>query len=82
MSRRIGFIGIIVHHRYKNAETVNTLLSQYGEIILSRTGLPRVREETNVITLVVEASTDEIGEITGKLGQIEGVTVKSALAKE
>jgi hypothetical protein len=31
---------------------------------------------------VVDATSDEIGALTGKLGMIEGVSVKSALAKE
>jgi len=31
--------------------------------------------------VVVDATTDEIGEMTGQLGMIESVSVRSALAK-
>jgi putative iron-only hydrogenase system regulator len=60
---------------------VNDLLTQYGNIIAGRMGLPHHQRDINIITLIVDATTDEIGALTGKLGMIEGVTVKSTLAK-
>ncbi len=81
MKRRIGFVGIILEQR-QNAEEVNHLLSNYAAIICARIGLPRQDREAAVITLVVEATTDELGALTGKLGRIPGVSVKSALAKK
>ena len=81
MRRRIGFVGIILEQR-ENAERVNHVLSEYAGLILARMGLPRLERGTPVITLVVEATTDELGALTGRLGRIEGVLVKSALAKE
>lgn len=80
MEKRIGFIGIILEQR-SQAEAVNHLLSEYAEIIQARMGLPRLERGTAVITLVVEATTDQVGALTGKLGRIEGVVVKSGLAR-
>lgn len=81
MEVRLGFVGIIIEDRDRSAAEVNDILSRFGEIILARTGLPRARPDVSVITLVVEATTDQVGKLTGTLGQIPGVTVKSGLAK-
>jgi putative iron-only hydrogenase system regulator len=80
--KRIGFVGIIIEDREKCAGVVNTVLSEYSELILARTGLPHIKESTSVITLVIDATTDELGKLTGKLGNIPGVSVKSGLAKK
>ena len=81
MDRRIGFVGIILEKR-EGAEEVNRVLSVHADLILARVGLPRREKGLSVITLVVEATTDELGALTGSLGKIAGVSVKSALAKE
>jgi len=81
MERRIGFVGLILERR-EAVETVNHVLSEHGELILARVGLPRRDKGVSVITLVVEATTDELGMLTGKLGAIPGVSVKSALSKQ
>ncbi|MBP5319433.1 MAG: iron-only hydrogenase system regulator [Kiritimatiellae bacterium] len=80
MERRTGFVGILVEDR-ACAEEVNHVLAEHAELILARLGLPRRESGTPVITLVVEATTDEMGILTGRLGSINGVSVKSALAK-
>ncbi len=80
--KRLGFVGIIVDDREKCAGIVNEILSQHAELILARTGLPRVKGNTSVITLVIDATTDELGVLTGKLGSVPGISVKSGLAKK
>jgi putative iron-only hydrogenase system regulator len=79
--RRLGFVGIIVGNRLKAAAAVNTVLSEFGDLIVARVGLPYAKKNCCVITLIVDATTDEVGGLTGKLGLIEGVSVKSALSK-
>ena len=79
--KRLGFVGIIIDDREKCAGIVNEILSHYADLILARTGLPRAKGNTSVITLVINATTDEIGELTGKLGSVPGITVKSGLSK-
>lgn len=79
--KRLGFVGIIIEERKMCSGVVNDVLSQFSELIIARTGLPNIKGNTSVITLVIDATTDELGEITGKLGNIPGVSVKSGLAK-
>ena len=81
MQRRLGFVGLIIEDREKNAVAVNTLLSEFGEIILARTGVPCPKRNCSAITLVVDADTDQLGALTGRLGRIPGVSVKSMLSK-
>lgn len=50
-------------------------------MVIGRMGIPYHERDLNIVTLIVDASTDEIGALTGKLGQIPDVTVKSTLAK-
>ena len=81
MEKRLGFIGIVLSDRKRAAEAVNKILSEFGETIIARMGVPYPARQLNVITLVVDATTDQFGSFTGKLGALAGVTVKSALTR-
>jgi putative iron-only hydrogenase system regulator len=82
MQKRLGFVGILVHNRKKTAPQVNNILTEFGDLIIGRMGIPHVKREHSVIVVIVDASTDELGALTGKLGKIDGVSVKSALSKD
>ncbi|MBI9112781.1 TM1266 family iron-only hydrogenase system putative regulator [Maridesulfovibrio ferrireducens] len=79
MNKRLGIIGITVKNRFKAAPKVNQTLSEHGNIIVGRMGLPFREKDVNVIGIIIEATTDEVGSLTGKLGMLEGVKVKSLL---
>ena len=81
MSKRIGTITIIITDRTAQASLVNAILGDYGDVIIGRMGLPYAPKALHIIALIVHASNDEIGALTGKLGSLEGVEVKSALTK-
>ena len=78
MEERTGFVGIIVERRERSAD-VNRILSQYGDIIRGRIGIPDKNTGTAIIGLIVEGTNDQIGAMTGKIGNLSGITVKSAL---
>lgn len=79
MEKRLGIIGIIIKNRNEAAATVNTILSDHGDMIVGRMGLPFKERGINVIDLIIEATTDEVGALTGKLGMLKDVQVKSLL---
>ena len=82
MERRVGFVGIILENPARDADEVNRVISRHSHMVLARLGLPpREGRSVAVITLVVEATTDELGAFTGALGRIPGLSVKSALRK-
>ncbi|ADQ47223.1 putative transcriptional regulator, CopG family [Caldicellulosiruptor kronotskyensis 2002] len=81
MERRIGVIGIVIENRKEVSDKLNKVLSDHGEIIVGRMGIPYKERGLCVISLIVDGTTDEIGALTGKLGSLPGVKVKSALTK-
>ncbi len=79
MEKRIGIIGVIIQERQSAAPKVNEMLGAFGDLIVGRIGLPYKDKGVNVIGLIVESTTDELGALTGKLGMIQGVRVKSLM---
>ncbi|MEG6584586.1 TM1266 family iron-only hydrogenase system putative regulator [Dendrosporobacter sp. 1207_IL3150] len=79
MSKRIGVIGIVIDNPQETSERVNKIISEYSHLIIGRMGIPRPDEQVGIISLIIEGSTDHVGALTGKLGNLPGVTVKSAL---
>ena len=78
MEKRLGFIGIGVD-RKDSIEEVNRLLTRFGKLIRGRIGVPNHENDSAVIGLITEGTNDEIGALTGKLGNLDGITVKSAM---
>jgi len=77
VEKRIGVVGIVVEDK-ENVSRLNGILSEYADIIIGRMGIPR-RGSVNVIALIVEGSNEEVGALTGKLGSLKGIKVRSAL---
>ncbi len=59
---------------------INSIITEHSSLILGRQGIPLRDRSTSVISLVLEGNTDMIGSLTGKLGRLQGVKVKSVLA--
>jgi putative iron-only hydrogenase system regulator len=81
MDKRIGVIGIVIEDTSQIAE-VNHLLHEYSHIIIGRMGIPYRERGLNVISVIVDGTNDDIGALSGKLGKIKGLSVKSALSKK
>jgi putative iron-only hydrogenase system regulator len=79
---RLGIVAVFVENRLESAPRVNQVLSEYARIIVGRMGIPYRERNLSVIAVIVDGSNDEIGAMTGKLGAIEGVSVKAALRKK
>lgn len=80
--KRFGVVGIVVQNPKQSATAVNKIISEYQEILIGRMGVPKHEENVGLIALIIEGTTDQIGAFTGKLGNLPGVTVKSALTKQ
>ena len=80
MEKRIGTITILIKGK-TSVPVVNALLSEYSSIILARQGLPLHNRNINVISLVIEGTTEIISALTGKIGRLKDVEVKSILTK-
>lgn len=81
-TKRLGVVGVVVENPAKAPE-INHILSQYSEIIIGRMGVPHIPHNDNgvaVISIIVHGTNDAIGAMTGKIGSIKDVQVKSALS--
>ena len=78
---RLGFVGVVVEERHQ-AEAVNRVLSKFGDMIRGRIGIPDHETGSAVIGLIVEGTNDQVGAMTGMLGNLQGVTVRSALTNK
>ncbi len=79
MEKRIGVALIQVENR-ENVQLLNDIISKHSQIIIGRQGLPRGNGQ-NIISLVLEGTTDQISSLTGQLGRLRGIQVKSVLLK-
>ena len=76
---RIGVIGIVIEKDRTSAVAVNEVLSAYGDYIVGRMGVPDKENHVFVISVIVKATNEIVSAITGRLGRIDSVTVKSAV---
>ena len=81
MSKRLGVVGIVVED-LSAAEEVNAVLHEYARLLVGRMGIPHRERGVSVISVIVDGGTDEISALTGRLGRIRHVAVKTALTKE
>ena len=80
MDTRIALIGIIVEDT-DDIEKLNNILHEYGQYIIGRMGIPYRQKNINVISVVIDATNDVISSLSGKLGMIEGINVKTVYSK-
>lgn len=77
---KIALIGIIVHDT-KDTERLNQVLHDYQQYIVGRMGIPYAQKGVNIISIVIDAPENAISSLSGKLGMIKGIRVKSMVAK-
>ncbi len=80
MENRLAVIGIIIEE-IDSAGPVNELLHEHSQYIVGRMGIPYRSREISVITIVLDAPEQVISSLSGKLGMIPGISVKSMFAK-
>lgn len=81
MEKRIAVIGIIVENT-DSVEKLNSLLHEYGEIIVGRMGLPYRERNLSIVSIAVDAPHDLISTLTGKIGKLDGISVKTAYSNK
>ncbi len=81
MEKRLGIVAIVSNNK-SNVVEVNDLISDFSEIVLARQGIPMPHKGISFISIVVEAEMNRINALTGKLGRIEGVEVKTIITKD
>ena len=80
MENRIALIGIILESR-DAVDELNHLLSQYGEYVIGRMGIPYREKGIHVISGALDAPNNVISALSGKLGMLPGVSTKTIYGK-
>lgn len=77
MNSRVAVIGIIVEN-WDSVNELNALLHQYSQYIIGRMGIPYKQRNINIMAIAIDAPQDEISALTGKIGNLNGISVKAA----
>lgn len=79
--KRIAVAAVVIDEQEAVPE-VNQVLHECSDIIIGRMGLPYRERGISLISVALDASPDRISSLTGRLGQIKGVSVKAAISKK
>ena len=77
MQTRVAVMAIIAE-KEGAVEQLNAVLHEYGEHIIGRMGIPYRKKGINIVSIALDAPQDTISALAGKLGNIEGLSVKTA----
>lgn len=77
MDKRVAVISIIVEDS-SSIERLNAVLHEYSEFIIGRMGIPYREKNVSLISIAIDAPQDMTAALSGKIGNIGGVTVKTA----
>jgi putative iron-only hydrogenase system regulator len=80
METRVAVISIIVEEK-EAVETLNAVLSEYGDYIIGRMGLPYREKGINIICIAIDAPQDTISALSGKIGSLPHISSKTAYSK-
>lgn len=80
--KRIATALILVYKNQSGASQVNTVLSNYASVILSRQGLSLPNRSYSLISLILEADANTINSLAGRIGNIDAVQIKISMIKE
>ncbi len=77
METRVAVMGIIVEESTA-VESLNALLHQYADYIIGRMGIPYRKRGVSIVSIAIDAPQDVISALSGKIGKLQGVSVKTA----
>lgn len=65
-----------------SVEALNALLHEYGGYIIGRMGIPYKAKDINIISIALDAPQDTISALSGKIGKIDGISVKTVYSNK
>ena len=77
METRVAVMSVIVENG-EVVETLNSILHAYGEYIIGRMGIPYRKRGVSIIAIALDAPQNTISALSGKIGSLSGVSVKTA----
>ena len=78
--KRLAVISLIIENRDQSPE-INSILSEFGDYVVGRMGVPYKERGVSVICVIVDAPAEVINSITGKIGMLDSVSAKTLMNK-
>ena len=78
---RVALIGVIVENP-ESVDSLNDILHEYRDVIIGRMGIPYKKKGISVISVTVDAATDTINSMCGKIGRLDGVSSKAIYSQK
>lgn len=79
--KKIAVIGAVLEDPKHSQQIFNEVVAEYADIVRGRMGIPFDAEGISVISITVLGTLNEINGLTGKLGNIPFVSVKTSISK-
>ena len=80
--KKIAVICAILEEPQQTQREFNEIVSNFQGIIKGRMGIPFDQENMAAVSITVVATMDEINSLTGKLGKLKHVSVKTAISSK
>lgn len=77
MESRVAVMGIVIENT-QSIGALNALLHDWAPYIIGRMGLPYPKRGIHVISLALDAPQDRINALSGQVGKLPGISVKTA----
>jgi len=80
MSKRLATVSLFIED-LTMTEQVNLILHEFSEHIVGRMGIPYRERGISVISIIIDADSDIINKLSGKLGMVKGISAKTLFSK-
>lgn len=80
METRVAIIGIVVENP-DSVEKLNEILHRYSRYVIGRMGVPYKERGISLISIMVDGPADEISSLSGKIGQLNGISAKTVYSR-
>ena len=77
MDTRVAVMGIIIEDM-ESVEKLTSLLHEFSSYIIGRMGIPYREKKINIVSVAIDAPQNAISALSGKIGNLHGVSVKIA----
>ena len=77
MQTRVAVMAIVVESP-DSVEKLNATLHEYSDYIIGRMGIPYKKRGVNIVSIALDAPQDAISSLAGRLGNIRGLSVRTA----
>lgn len=80
--QKIAVISAILDYPEQAMIPFNEAVLKSKHLVIGRMGIPLMEYGISVISITVKGELNEINALTGKLGKIDGINIKTSISKK